>query len=1298
MFSRRLLLATLALATTVPFVSVAPALADPEKGFRPVPPGRVQPALEQYELGGSKPGTQSLQTTKTAPPPSPAFVDQGNGVLQARLPAMTCVASVNGTRFVPHVDGFPRTDLSLRYSLESISAGTEVVFARGDQTATPTPPESAGASTILFRYPGIDERYDARADGIEQSFVLASDSGLRSGADLVITGTLGTTLTSTVDGAGGLVFSDGPRRVLTYGAATAIDAAGRRIQGTVSADAGALTIVVPGDWLAEAAFPVVVDPLIGNLITVTNTAVDERSPAIAYNATNDRFLVIWDELGGPNDHDIYAALYAGDGTPIVPLIVIDTFLDDSVRPAAAWNAVSNQFIVGWEENQSLVTAGAPNSIVIAFVDSAGTKINGVNGSILFFQSTALHRRLKLAGRTDVDAYLMVWDTLPAGAGTTSNLIFFQLSSTLMVGTGINIGFPGNDFEPAVNAVGAAPTPWYVAFTTDNFPPDTDVLVLPVTPTAGSLTTAIGNLNNGIAFGGVASQFNDRRPTVAGTNPWVIASEVEFAAAPLDVDIFANIGTPTGTGTQLIGVGFALEVETNPSAAFYNGPGTDEYVFAYTLTAAGGQTNIVARRTDTALAEREPATPLTAPGADDLAAAAARLTPADAEYAVAFQRQAGTLDVLMQRFGGPPPAPIAEFSGTPRTGAAPLDVTFTNLTAGGTAATFLWTFGDGTTSTAPNPGVHQYATPDAYTVSLQATGPGGSDTETKTNYIMIPPVADFTAAPTSSQAPIDVTFTNTSTGNGNTYVWDFGDGTPTVATPSPVHTYQNNGTYTVTLTANGAGGSDTETKTNLIVLAPLGANFTIAPTTGNVSQTYTFTDTSTGGPTAWAWDFGDGTMSTLQSPTKAYTASGNFTVTLTVTRAAAMSNVSKGLSVTPDANFTATPSPATGPPPLAVQFMDTSLGGATSRSWNFGDGSPADTTANPSHTYTLPGAYNVSLTVTGAGGSETETKNGFVTVRPVALFTGTPLSGPSPLTVTFTNSSTFAPGSTFSWSFGDGTMSTAQNPPAKQYTNGGKFTVALTVTGPGGTDTQTRTDYVSVTPDADFSPSAVAGSAPFTVQFTNLTSGSGTITYAWAFGDGGTSTATNPAHTYTAAGTYTVTLTATGPGGPNVETKTNLIVVGAAGAPPVAEFTANPTTGVPPLTVQFTDQSTAGSAAIQSYSWDFGDGTTSTARNPMHTYATSGTFSVTLTVRDTAGQTATRTQPNLVVTNPLAGGGGGGATFQVRNRGGGGGGCALADTGTHPSAALPFAAALVGLVLLRLRSRRRRLEAATLPRA
>jgi len=437
-----------------------------------------------------------------------------------------------------------------------------------------------------------------------------------------------------------------------------------------------------------------------------------------------------------------------------------------------------------------------------------------------------------------------------------------------------------------------------------------------------------------------------------------------------------------------------------------------------------------------------------------------------------QLGAGRVNAFAAVNGGGTPGdpPVAEFSGTPTSGTAPLTVNFTDQSTN-TPTSWSWNFGDGGTSTAQNPS-HQYTAAGVYTVTLTATNAYGSDGETKTNYITVgqPPVAAFTGTPTSGTAPLTVNFTDQSTNTPTSWSWNFGDGgTSTVQNPS--HQYTAAGVYTVTLTATNAYGSDGETKTNYITVTAPGqapvAAFTGTPTSGTAPLTVNFTDQSTNTPTSWSWNFGDGGTSTVQNPSHQYTAAGVYTVTLTATNAYGSDGETKTNYITvtapgqpPVAAFVGTPTSGTAP--LTVNFTDQSTNTPTSWSWNFGDGGTS-TSQNPSHQYTAAGVYTVTLTATNAYGSDGETKTNYITVTapgqpPVAAFVGTPTSGTTPLTVNFTDQSTNTPTS-WSWNFGDGGTSTSQNP-SHQYTAAGVYTVTLTATNAFGSDGETKTNYIT----------------------------------------------------------------------------------------------------------------------------------------------------------------------------------------------------------------------------------------------
>jgi PKD repeat protein/subtilisin family serine protease len=244
-----------------------------------------------------------------------------------------------------------------------------------------------------------------------------------------------------------------------------------------------------------------------------------------------------------------------------------------------------------------------------------------------------------------------------------------------------------------------------------------------------------------------------------------------------------------------------------------------------------------------------------------------------------------------------------------------------------------------------------------------------------------------------------------------------------------------------------------------------------------------------------------------------------------------------------AAFTA--SPTVGVAPLTVDFTNTSTGDFDTCAWTFGDGGTSADCNDPSHIYNSGGVYTVTLTVSGPGGTDTETKVDYITIYqpPTAQFSGDPTSGPSSLAVSFTNLST-GDFDACAWTFGDGGTSSECNDPGHTYTAAGVYTVTLTVSGLGGSDTETKVEYITVyqPPTAEFSADPTSGPASLAVSFTNLSTGD-FDTCAWTFGDGGSSADCNdPGHTYTAAGVYTVTLTVSGLGGSDTETKVEYITV------------------------------------------------------------------------------------------------------------------------------------------------------------
>ena len=318
---------------------------------------------------------------------------------------------------------------------------------------------------------------------------------------------------------------------------------------------------------------------------------------------------------------------------------------------------------------------------------------------------------------------------------------------------------------------------------------------------------------------------------------------------------------------------------------------------------------------------------------------------------------------------------------------------------------------------------------------------------------------------------------------------------------------------------------------------------------------------------------------------------------------------------PVPEFTA--SPTYGTVPLTVQFTDLSTNYPYIWSWNFGDGSIVTgiNQANPVHVYNTPGVYNVTLYALNSDGvGEKITKSSYITVveTPVAHFTATPMSGPAPLFVQFTDTSDGDP-YRWAWKFGDGQISDQKNP-YFLYKNPGLYQVELTVYNKAGSDTATKTIDVLVSPpDAEFTANRTAGDSPLTVRFTDLSTGAPT-TWSWKFGDSGSSEEQNPVYVFSNPGTYGVQLTASNAAGTSTETKNGYIVVGQTIK---ADFNFTPSNEgqTAPLSVAFSDLS---SGNVLKWNWNFGDAHISTERNPIHTYASPGTYTITLSVLGLTG--------------------------------------------------------------------------------
>jgi PGF-pre-PGF domain-containing protein len=337
-----------------------------------------------------------------------------------------------------------------------------------------------------------------------------------------------------------------------------------------------------------------------------------------------------------------------------------------------------------------------------------------------------------------------------------------------------------------------------------------------------------------------------------------------------------------------------------------------------------------------------------------------------------------------------------------------------------------------------------------------------------------PVADFSSDVTSGNAPLTVTFKDRSTGGPTEWDWDFGDGNVSTE-QSPVHTYTSAGTYTVKFTVSNADGAASKDGTITVLQSPEPtvepvlpvADFSSNITSGNAPLDISFADKSTGTPTAWNWNFGDGTNSEVQNPVHTYSSAGDYTVNLTVSNANGTASKTGAINVLQNPEPSPDPvlpvadfgtNATQGPAPLAIQFTDSSQN-AVSWSWDFdNNGQPDSTVQSPVYVYTSTGTYTVNLTASNANGTASKTLEIKVleaekdTGLPVADFNANVTSGYAPLFVLFTDNSQNA--TEIGWDFdNNGVADVSSSTVVYVYTSPGTYTANLVATNANGTDTK-----------------------------------------------------------------------------------------------------------------------------------------------------------------------------------------------------------------------------------------------------
>jgi PKD repeat protein len=563
---------------------------------------------------------------------------------------------------------------------------------------------------------------------------------------------------------------------------------------------------------------------------------------------------------------------------------------------------------------------------------------------------------------------------------------------------------------------------------------------------------------------------------------------------------------------------------------------------------------------------------------------------------------------------------------------------TNLNA---VASWLWSFGDGNTSTQMNP-THLFPAIGGYTVTLTATDTLGkvriiSHQITVSQY----PVAFFkNSVPDCSNELMHFTdLAHTLYGYIAEWTWNYGDGSANDTIhfpdePNVSHLFNVAGTFNVTLTVTNSYGCVSSVTIPVDVIEAPVANFQYNDDCSGLETA--FRDASyangPGNTIEYLWDFGDpstgsNNYSDLEDATHTFSAPGTYQVmhvvrnfnncTDTIVKPV---NIRTPVPVDFVHSFTCIDGKANfGPDTSAMNVAD-----ITSWTWDFGDG-VTNTQEYTNHVYAAAGNYEVKLTVISLSGC-TASKTRIVVVNPlpVAMFDAVLISCEN-APVHFDDQSTTYAGfiAEWNWDFGDGNTKQILYPSNSgtehSYSATGTYSVKLSIVSSDScTAEYSKTIVISPAPTANFDATNTCQGTP--VQFNDLTqtSGAGIINgWNWNFGDGASggnnvSALQNPEHQYSSTGSYQVELTISTASGCSTSTIKTIVITDA----PFVDFSFDNHCAA--STIQFTHASGIDNATISLWNWSFGDGLTSTLADPQHMYNTAGEYTVTLTITNTSG--------------------------------------------------------------------------------
>ncbi len=542
------------------------------------------------------------------------------------------------------------------------------------------------------------------------------------------------------------------------------------------------------------------------------------------------------------------------------------------------------------------------------------------------------------------------------------------------------------------------------------------------------------------------------------------------------------------------------------------------------------------------------------------------------------------------------------------GCAPLEVQVTNQSTGFDVE-FSWYFSNGTSSFETNPGpvvFPQGINDTTYYITLAAVNACGATYYQDSVLVYPQPVADFGISQESICTPVIANFANTTTGSATSFNWDFGNGNiSTDSLPAPQIYFTDTTTiyYTVVLTAANQCGTSTAVQEVAVDPADVQSFFSASTNSGCLPLTVDFSDFSTPGANV-DWIFGDGNSSTLADPTHTFSEPGTYTVIQYASSTCGYDSTTIDITVypIPEVSFEHTLVTCLG----EEVFFENLSEGVNGNVWDFGDGDTSYIN-NPSHIFTEPGIYTITLTGFSAFNQCPNFYESTIEVlnAPTAAFEPSVQADCVPLSLELMNSS--IDGAYYEWDFGDGNSST-QFSPSHTYYDPGTYAISLIVTDQNGCYHDTIAWNIQVYPnpviDFEVEQPDLCG-LPAEIGFNNLSEGASG--YHWYFGDSYESFLNSPSHTYYDEGNYDIKLIAATTFGCLDSLERSISVR----PQPLADFSIESIVGCSPLEVFFNNESTDATGMI----WSFGDGEETTALNPFHLYDEAGVYDVQLIVNN-----------------------------------------------------------------------------------